>query len=82
MRRRLLAGLVLWIHAAPASAQCVMCRTALATPEGQALIAGFQSGILLLVALPFVALGTIGFLAVRGQRRLTSPATDPAALTS
>lgn len=59
---------------AQASAQCIMCRTALATPEGQAMIAGFQQGIAFLIALPFLAVGTIAYLAIRSQRRLMSGA--------
>ena len=53
-----------------AAAQCIMCRIALATPEGQAMIAGFQQGIVFLIALPFLALGAIAYLAVRSQRSL------------
>ena len=53
-----------------AEAQCAMCRTAFASKEGQQLVAAFRSGILFLLAAPFVAFGTVAFLAVRAQRRL------------
>ncbi len=51
------------------SAQCAMCRSLLSTPEGQQLVDGLRSGILLLLAAPFVAFGTVAFFAVRTERR-------------
>ena len=58
-----------------AEAQCAMCRTALDSPEGRKLIAAFQSGILLLLAVPFATFGTVAWLAIRGQRKL-QPSQD------
>jgi hypothetical protein len=52
-----------------ASAQCAMCRRALASPEGQQLIGALRSGILLLLAAPFVVFASVAALAVRAQRR-------------
>ena len=52
-----------------ASAQCAMCRSLLATPEGQQIAAAFRSGILLLLAAPFAVFGTVVTLAVRANRR-------------
>lgn len=53
--------------------QCAMCRTALLnSPEGQALAAGFNSGILFLLGAPFVAIGTVAFLIVKARRLHTS----------
>lgn len=48
-------------------AQCAMCRTAFASEEGRQLIAAFRSGILFLLAAPFVTFGTVAFLAVRAR---------------
>lgn len=53
----------------PADAQCAMCRSVLASPEGQQLVAAFRHGILFLLAAPFAVFGTVAFLAVRRQRR-------------
>ena len=53
----------------PVAAQCAMCRTALASPEGQQMIAALRSGILLLLAAPFTLFGVIAMLAVRAQRK-------------
>ena len=52
-----------------AFAQCAMCRRALASPEGQNMIAAFRSGILLLLVAPFAAFATVATLAVRDQKR-------------
>lgn len=52
-----------------AEAQCAMCRTALASPEGQKLAAALRSGILLLFAAPFTIFGTVAYFAVRAQRQ-------------
>jgi hypothetical protein len=46
-------------------AQCAMCRTAFASAEGEQLIAAFQSGILFLLAAPFVIFGTVATLVFR-----------------
>lgn len=51
------------------SAQCAMCRTALASPEGQQLAGAFRAGILFLLAAPAASFATVAFLATRRQRR-------------
>lgn len=67
-------GLVtLW--PAAAFAQCSMCRRALASPEGQQMVAAFRSGILLLLVAPFAAFATVAGLAVRDQKRRNAPAS-------
>lgn len=80
-RRRVLTlasalALLIVVLPAPALAQCAMCRTAFDSPEGRKLIAAFRSGILFLLAAPVVTLITVGYLAIRGQRRLAI-ARDP-----
>lgn len=62
-----------------AGAQCAMCRTVLASPEGQKLIAGLRGGILLLLAAPFSIFATIAALAVRMQRHRMAAAAGAAA---
>ena len=52
-----------------ALAQCAMCRSAFASPEGQQLVAAFRAGILLLLAAPLASFAAVAFLAVRRQRR-------------
>jgi heme/copper-type cytochrome/quinol oxidase subunit 2 len=51
-------------------AQCAMCRTALtSSPEGQEMIAGFDSAILFLLAVPLVIFGTVLLLLWRAARK-------------
>ena len=63
---------------APVEAQCVMCRTALASEEGRTLAAAFRSGILVLLAAPFAAFGVVAALAVRTARRRAARRPAPA----
>ena len=54
----------------PAWAQCVMCGTALSSsPESQSLAASFRWGIALLMFMPYVILGTIGYAIYRAFRK-------------
>jgi len=65
----LLAGFVALV-ASPATAQCVMCKTALTgSPEGRGIGAQFNQAILLMVAAPYLVMG--GFLlgVYRGRLR-------------
>ncbi len=64
----LAAAFVLAVAADAALAQCPMCRTAFASPEGQLLAAAFRGGILLLVVVPFAAVATIALLVARKLR--------------
>jgi len=49
---------LLALLAAPAAAQCVMCKTALTgSPEGRAMTAHFNHGILLMVFAPYLVMG-------------------------
>ena len=57
------------LAADPAFAVCAMCRRALASPEGQQMMAAFRSGILLLLVAPFAAFAAVATLAVRDQKR-------------
>lgn len=71
-RRTALAAVLvaaILLTAAPASAQCAMCRLALASPEGQKLIGALRGGILVLIAAPFAVFGTVAALAVRMLRQ-------------
>ena len=62
----------LLLVAETAVAQCAMCRSAFASPEGQQLVAAFRAGILFLLAAPFASFAAVAFLAVRRQRRRTA----------
>ena len=68
-RIALALAVLVWLWPAPAGAQCAMCRLALHSPEGQRMIAAFQSGIVILLAAPVSLVGVIARLVVRMQRR-------------
>jgi hypothetical protein len=53
----------------PASAQCRMCRTALESAEGAALGQAFRRAILVLLPIPFAAVGVIALLLREAARR-------------
>jgi hypothetical protein len=57
-------------------AQCSMCRTLLATTEGQRLAAALRSGIWILLVAPFTVFGVIAVAALRSRRRLEGMRTD------
>ena len=52
-----------------ALAQCAMCRSVLESQEGLRLVEALRSGILVLLAAPFVLFVGVATLAVRSQRR-------------
>jgi hypothetical protein len=53
-------------------AQCAMCRTGLLnSPEGQMWARGFAQGILFLLAVPFVIIGSLAALIWNAHRRST-----------
>jgi hypothetical protein len=59
-----LAPLVLW--AAPASAQCAMCQTALLhSAEGRGMSAEFNRAILVMLFAPYVVFASIGVVLLR-----------------
>lgn len=53
-----------------AQAQCAMCRTALTgSPEGRAIGEQFNRAILLMMAAPYVVIGTVGAVFFRVRLR-------------
>lgn len=63
-------GLVLALAAAPAAAQCAMCKTALSgSPEGRSIGAQFNQAILLMVAAPYLVMGGFVLGVYRGRLR-------------
>jgi hypothetical protein len=50
-------------------AQCAMCKTGLTnSPEGQRLASGFNTGILFLLAAPFLIVGVFAILVLAARR--------------
>jgi hypothetical protein len=64
----LVAVMALW--APSLRAQCAICVTALEnSPEGKAMAASFNNGILFLLAMPYAIFGTVGLVVFRAHRR-------------
>lgn len=67
----LVAAIFAFVQAA--SAQCALCKAALAaSPEGAQIAEGFRHGILLLMVVPYLLLGGFALVlynAYRGQKR-------------
>lgn len=80
-RWSLIAGIAfaaLFLAPDTTAAQCAMCRQALASPEGQQLVAALRRGIVVLLAVPFLLFGIVAAFAIRMQRRRTDgPSTRP-----
>jgi hypothetical protein len=64
---------------AEAAAQCPMCRQALISQDAAGLAAALRSGILFLLAAPFVVFATVAIVAVRSHRRreIQKPSRPP-----
>ncbi|WP_323789288.1 hypothetical protein [Psychroserpens sp.] len=44
------------------SAQCAMCRAVLESEEGQSTAEGVNDGIMYLMAVPYILVGSVGFI--------------------
>src|SRR5262252_1219033 len=70
IRTFLLLVTIFGILEVPGWAQCVMCGTALSSsPESKSLAASFRWGIALLMFMPYVILGAIGYAIYRAYRK-------------
>ncbi len=68
---------IVFLFSQSALAQCAMCRTALeSSAEGRALAEGFRKGILLLMAMPYIIVGTISYGVFRAHRKMKREKTE------
>jgi hypothetical protein len=72
----LCAAVALAIASAAPDAQCSMCRTLLATPEGESMASALRTGIWVLLAAPFGALGVIALAVMKSRRRIEALRRD------
>jgi hypothetical protein len=71
----LLAAFGLVLLAVSSGAQCQMCKTALTnSPEGRQMVQSFNYAILMMVAAPYLVVGTVTAALLR--RRLLAAASD------
>jgi len=79
MRNKLLSVIlmlaVFGLLSVPGWSQCVMCVTALSSsPEGRALAGSFRYGIMFLLVIPYLIVGSIGYAIFRACRKQTAAA--------
>jgi hypothetical protein len=55
------------------NAQCAMCRAVLESEEGQSTAEGVNDGIVYLMAIPYLIVGTIGYII---YRKFNNPKLD------
>lgn len=59
------------------SAQCAMCRAVLESGENQSAAEGINDGIMFLMAVPYLLVGTLGYIVYRKYgRSLKSESTN------
>jgi hypothetical protein len=79
MRNKLRSAAILisvfGLLAVPGWSQCIMCATALgSSPEGRALAGSFRYGIMFLLVVPYLIMGSIGYAIFRACRKQTAAA--------
>ena len=62
MKRKFFFFLFSFLLVLKASAQCAMCRAVLESEEGQSTAEGVNDGIMYLMAIPYILVGSIGFI--------------------
>jgi len=62
MKRKLLFLLFSIIFFLETNAQCAMCRAVLESEEGQSTAKGVNDGIIYLMAVPYILVGSLGFI--------------------
>ncbi|WP_040249982.1 hypothetical protein [Psychroserpens mesophilus] len=62
MKRFVLFLLVFFLLFITSNAQCAMCRAVLESEEGQTTAEGVNDGIMYLMAIPYVLVGSVGFI--------------------
>lgn len=54
-------------------AQCAMCRAVLESEEGQETAKGINNGIVYLMTIPYVLIGTVGYFIYRNIKKSKNP---------
>ena len=62
MKTKLLYVVILFFFFSfPVDAQCAMCRAVLESEEGQETAKGINNGIVYLMIIPYILIGTVGY---------------------
>lgn len=67
-RTLLISFLILLLAITPADAQCAMCRAVLESEETQNAARGVNNGIKYLMVIPYVLVGTLGYIIYRSRK--------------
>lgn len=65
MKRRAVLFLFSFLFFLKSNAQCAMCRAVLESEAGQSTAEGVNDGIVYLMAIPYIIVGTIGYIIYR-----------------
>lgn len=69
MKRKIIFFLFLAFFFLKSNAQCAMCRAVLQSGEDQSAAEGINDGIVFLMTVPYILVGTIGFIIYRTYRK-------------
>lgn len=69
MKKRILSIIVLLLVSMYACSQCAMCRAVLESEEGKSTAQGINDGIMFLMAIPYIIVGTIGYFIYRTYKK-------------
>ncbi|WCO02051.1 hypothetical protein [Psychroserpens ponticola] len=62
MKQKLICLVFFMFFFLSSNAQCAMCRAVLESEEGQSTAEGVNDGIMYLMAVPYILVGSIGFI--------------------
>jgi len=62
MTKKLLFSILTILFFFKTNAQCAMCRAVLESEEGQSTAEGVNDGIMYLMAVPYILVGSVGFI--------------------
>lgn len=69
MKTKAISALIFLISFFYSKAQCAMCRAVLESEEGQSTAQGINDGIMFLMAIPYIIVGTIGYFIYRTYKK-------------
>jgi hypothetical protein len=69
MKNKILVVLFIFYFSLNMSAQCAMCRAVLESGEDQSAAEGINDGIMFLMAVPYILVGTLGYIVYRKYGR-------------
>ncbi|WP_178985959.1 hypothetical protein [Winogradskyella helgolandensis] len=65
MNKKIVFLLLSFLFFIKSNAQCAMCRAVLESGDDQSMAEGINDGIVFLMAVPYILIGTIGFIIYR-----------------